>query len=230
MPADTRPFCVIPARGGSKRFPRKNVALFGGETLVGLTVRTARDAGVFARIVVSTDDEEIAAIAADRGAEVRFRDAALSGDLVTLEPVLLDAADGLAREGGEFESGAIMLPTSPLRRTADVVAAYQRFVESGADYVMTVSRYMKSPFLALGEQDGYAHLLFPELARRQPTPPVWVDTGMCYFARLEALRREKTLYGKRLVMHEVPVERALDVDEPYHLRLAALVAASQRDA
>jgi pseudaminic acid cytidylyltransferase len=229
MRADSRPLCVIPARGGSKRFPRKNVALFRGEPLVAATVRTALEAAVFARVVVSTDDDEIAAIAGRAGADVRARDASLSGDFVTLEPVLIDAADWLAADGWHFEVGSIMLTTSPLRRASDVVAAYERFVQSGADYVMTVSRYVKSPFLALGERDGYAALLFPDLARQQPSPPVWVDTGMCYFARLEALRRERTFYGQRLVMHEVPVERAIDVDEPYHLQLAAHLDAAMRD-
>jgi pseudaminic acid cytidylyltransferase len=226
MPAETAPVCVIPARGGSKRFPGKNLAPFRGVPLVAAAVATALESGVFARVVVSTDDDEIARVAEGAGARVRARDAALSGDFVTLEPVLLDVVEWLAGEGLHFEAGSILLTTSPLRRASDVQAAYRRFVESGADYVMTVSRYVKSPFLALEERDGFAALMFPDLARRQPTPPVWVDTGMCYFARLAALREERTLYGRRLVMHEVPVERAIDVDEPYHLRLAALIDAS----
>ena len=223
MPAEAAPLCVIPARGGSKRFPRKNLAAFRGVPLVAAAVATALESGVFAQVVVSTDDGEIARVAEAAGARIRARDAALSGDFVTLEPVLLDAADWLAGEGSRFDTGSIMLTTSPLRRASDVRGAYRRFVESGADYVMTVSRYVKSPFLALEERDGFAALRFPELARQQPSPPVWVDTGMCYFARLAALREERTLYGRRLVMHEVPVERAIDVDEPYHLRLAALI-------
>src|SRR3954470_8019742 len=123
MPADAGVLCVIPARGGSKRFPRKNVARFRGETLVAAAVRTAFESRVFAEVVVSTDDDEIAAAAEGAGARIRVRDAALSGDTVTLEPVLIDAADWLRASGRSFDVGSIMLTTSPLRRTSDVVAA-----------------------------------------------------------------------------------------------------------
>lgn len=226
-PADA-PICVIPARGGSKRFPRKNLAHFRGRSLVALTVDTARASGVYSRVVVSTDDQEIADAAAAAGAEVRERPADLSGDFVTLEPVLLDAVDWIASggSGAAPSTGSVMLTTSPLRTAADVRGAYEKFAGSGADFLMVVSRYLKSPFLALEERDGFARLMFPDLARMQPTPPVWVDTGMAYFARLEALRAERTFYGRRMTTYEVPVERAIDVDEPYHLRLAALISDS----
>lgn len=217
------PLCVIPARGGSKRFPRKNLARFRGRSLLALTVDTARGSGVYGRVIVSTDDEEIAREAAAAGAEVRERPAELSGDFVTLEPVLLDAVDWIGSGGAAPAVGSVMLTTSPLRTAADVRAAYAKFSGSGADFLMIVSRYLKSPFLALEERDGFARLMFPELARRQPAPPVWVDTGMAYFARLDALRAERTFYGRRMTTYEVPVERAIDVDEPYHLRFAELI-------
>jgi pseudaminic acid cytidylyltransferase len=225
MPAETGPVCVIPARGGSKRFPRKNLALFKGVPLVGLTVQTALDAEVFSRIVVSTDDWEIADTAARFGAEIHDRPASLAGDFVTLEPVLLDVWEATSRNGSAFDTGAVMLTTSPLRRASDVRDAYEKFRGADADYLMIVSRYLKSPFLALKQNGVFSELMFPDLARLQPTPPVWVDTGMAYFARMDALAHERTFYGRRMVMHEVPVERAIDVDEPYHLRLAELLEA-----
>lgn len=228
MPVERRPVCVIPARGGSRRFPRKNLALFRGVPLVGLTIQTAQAAGIYSRIVVSTEDGEIAATAKRFDAEVRDRPAELAGDFVTLEPVLLDVVDWLRRDGETIEVGSVMLTTSPLRRPEDVRGAYDRFSASGADFLMVVSRYLKSPFLALRERDGYAELMFPELARQQPAPPVWVDTGMAYFANTEALRRERTFYGPRMITYEVPVERAIDVDEPYHLVLADLIDARYR--
>jgi N-acylneuraminate cytidylyltransferase len=224
MPPDVAPVCVIPARGGSKRFPRKNLALFKGVPLIGLTVETARDAALFSRIVVSTDDPEIGEIASRFGAEIRERPSALAGDFVTLEPVLLDVWEA-ARDRSPFDVGAVMLTTSPLRRAADVREAYEKFRAAGADYLMIVSRYLKSPFLALRQNGAFGELMFPELARQQPAPPVWADTGMAYFARMDALARERTFYGRRMVMHEVPVERAIDVDESYHLRLAELIEA-----
>jgi N-acylneuraminate cytidylyltransferase len=228
MPPDSAPICVIPARGGSKRFPRKNLALFRGVPLIGLTVQTAQSAGIYSRIIVSTDDGEMAAAAKRFGAEVRERPTELAGDFITLEPVLLDAVDWIERSGGTCAVGSVMLTTSPLRRPDDVRGAYGRFSESSADFLMIVSRYLKSPFLALRQQGAYAELMFPELARQQPTPAVWVDTGMAYFARIEALRRERTFYGRRMTTYEVPVERAIDVDEPYHLELAALLDARDR--
>jgi pseudaminic acid cytidylyltransferase len=227
MPPDVAPVCVIPARGGSKRFPRKNLALFKGVPLIGLTVDTARDAGVFSRVIVSTDDSEIAETAARFGAEVRDRPVSLAGDFVTLEPVLLDVWDALTRDGSSFEVGAVMLTTSPLRRASDVREAYEKFRSADADYLMIVSRYLKTPFLALRQNGPFGELMFPELARMQPSPGVWADTGMAYFARMDALARERTFYGRRMMMHEVPAERAIDVDEPYHLRLAELIEARE---
>ena len=219
------PICVIPARGGSKRFPRKNLATFRGKSLLALTVETALDSGVYSRVMVSTDDPEIAAAARGAGADVRDRPEHLSGDFITLEPVLIDAADWIAERSGVAPPvGSVMLTTSPLRTADDVRGAYRKFRESDADFVMIVSRYIKSPFLALEERNGVTALMFPELARRQPSPTVWVDTGMAYFANMDALREERTFYGRKLVTYEVPVERAIDVDEPYHLRLAEFLA------
>jgi N-acylneuraminate cytidylyltransferase len=225
MTAESRPICVIPARGGSKRFPRKNLAPFKGVPLLGLTIETARASSVYSGVVVSTDDAEISETAVRFGAQVRQRPAALAGDFVTLEPVLLDVVEWLERQGQSVAVGSVMLTTSPLRRPADVRDAYERFRSADADFLMVVSRYVKSPFLALRQRDGLAELMFPDLARQQPAPPVWVDTGMAYFANIAALRRERTFYGRRLVTHEVPVERSIDVDEPYHLRLAELIDA-----
>jgi N-acylneuraminate cytidylyltransferase len=227
MPAEQPPVCVIPARGGSKRFPRKNLALFRGRTLVGLAVETALESGVYSRVIVSTDADEIAAAARAAGADIRERPVDLSGDFTTLEPVLLDAVDWLAGSGHRVDVGSVMLTTSPLRTADDIRDAYNRFTSAEADYLMVVSRYIKSPFLALREENGFASLMFPELARQQPSPPVWVDTGMVYFARLDALRRERTFYGRRLVTHEIAAERAIDVDEPYHLKLAELLDAAR---
>jgi pseudaminic acid cytidylyltransferase len=224
MPRDRKPICVIPARGRSKRSPRKNLALFRGRTLVGLTVDTALESGVYSRVVVSTDDEGIGSAASEAGAEIRERPPALAGDFVTLEPVLLDVVDAFASSGVPDDIGSVMPTISRLRRAEDVREAYARFSSSGGDYLMVVSRYIKSPFLALSERDAFASLRFPELARQQPSPAVWVDTGMVYFARIEALRSERTFYGRRPVTHEIPAERAIDVDEPYHLRLAELLS------
>jgi N-acylneuraminate cytidylyltransferase len=224
MQGETGPLCVIPARGGSKRFPRKNLATFRGVPLLGHAIETAWRSGVYSRVIVSTDDERMSEVATQYSAQVHRRRPELSGDFVTLEPVLLDVVDWLAGEGHSTEVGSVMLTTSPLRRPEDVAGAYRRFVETNADVVMVVSRYIKSPLLALRERDGFAELMFPELARQQPAPPVWVDTGMAYFARIDVLRRERTFYARRLVTYEVAAERAIDVDEPYHLRLAELLA------
>lgn len=220
MPGDPKPLCVIPARGGSKRFPRKNVALFRGVPLVGLAIRTAFESRVYSRVVVSTDDEEIASVAREFGAVVHARPAPLATDFITLEPVLLDVLDTLESQGESFATGSVMLTTSPLRRPEDVRAAYDRFIGLGADFLMVVSRYVKSPLLALRPTPAGYELMFPELARQQPAPATVVDTGFAYFARTRALRQSGTFYGPGLAVHEVPADRAIDVDEPYHLRLA----------
>lgn len=229
-----KPLCVIPARGGSRRFLRKNLALLRGKPLLGYAIEAARDAGVFDRVVVSTDDAEIVMVAEAFGAEVPFRrPAELASDTATGVDVCLHALEELERSGSRYEVFGYLLPTAPLRTVDDVRNAYRLLVERGADFVMSVTSYAISPFWALEERDGFLRPRWGReyLVKRQELPDVCVDNGAVYFARVEAFRRERTFYGDRLVGYRMPLERSVDVDEPIDLALAEfLLARSTKEA
>lgn len=214
--------CLIPARGGSKRFPRKNVALLKGKPVLAYVVQAALGSGVFTDVWVSTDDAEIAAVATCYGAKVHERPAALAGDQATLVQVALDFADWLDGQGRLPERLCIVLPTAALLQADDLRHAFALFTERKADFTMAVTTYLESPFHALEEVDGHLRLFFgAEYARQsQKLPRVVVDSGYFYFVRVGALREERTLYGERLVGYPIPRERSIDIDEPAHLAIA----------
>ncbi len=131
---------IITARGGSKGIPRKNIKLLGGKPLIAYTIEASKESGIFDRIIVSTDDNEIAEVAKKYGAEVPFmRPAELAQDTTPTLPVLVHALEWLkSNEGYEPDAVAILQPTSPLRSSEHLRNAHVLFVQSGADSVVSV--------------------------------------------------------------------------------------------
>jgi N-acylneuraminate cytidylyltransferase len=226
-----RPVCLIPARGGSRRFPRKNIALLRGRPLLAWAIEAARESKLFDDVWVSTDDAEIAAIARDHGAVVHDRPEALAGDTATIAQVGVDFLDWLAARGRAAETICIVLPTAALMRADDLRGAWDLFLAREAEYGIAVTTYLESPFWALHEvAGGYYDLFFGDQYARatQALPAVRVDAGYFYFVRASSLRRERKLYGPRLVGYPIPRARAIDIDEPEHLVIAeALLAAME---
>ncbi|HEX7580537.1 MAG TPA: acylneuraminate cytidylyltransferase family protein, partial [Thermoanaerobaculia bacterium] len=152
MTAHDRPaLAVIPARGGSKRVPRKNVREMAGRPLIAYTIEAAFLSGVFARVVVSTDDEEIARIGRACGADVPFlRAASLADDVTPVSAVTADALGRLDPYGTVFADVAQLMANCPLRTVADVRASHAAFLASGAPAQISVARYgWQSPWWAL---------------------------------------------------------------------------------
>jgi len=222
-PASDRRLCLIPARGGSRRFPRKNLAPLCGKPLIAYTIIAARASGLFDRVVVSTEDEEIREVAQAWGAEVPFRrPAELATDTAGNVDVCLDTLARLASEGERFDFLGCLLPTSPLRTVEDLHGAHAALLERDADAVMAVTEYAIPPFWALEERDGF---LRPHWGRRymvksQELPKVCVDNGAIYLVRVDALERERSFYSARLTGYWMPRERSVDVDQPVDLALA----------
>ena len=206
---------LIPARGGSKRLPRKNLLDFAGKPLLVWSIECARATGLFDRICVSSEDAEIGAVAEDNGAEWFRRDAELAGDRVEMDQVCLDFIEREAEAGRGFDLLVILLTTAPLREAGDIVHVVDA-VESGeADFAMSVTDYPYSPFEALEvSDDGRARLMWPDYARRsrQDRPNVLVDAGSAYAVRVPAYLEARTVYGPALKVVEVPAERAVDID------------------
>ena len=206
---------IIPARGGSKRIPRKNIRDFAGRPMIGYAIAAARESGVFDRIVVSTDDDEIAAIAKEQGAEVPFmRPPALSNDTAGTVPVLQHAMQKLHCPDDAqvccIYPGVPLLQAKVLREALDLLNA------SGCDFVFPVLEFPSPVQRALTrDADGRTRSMFPEHAdtRTQDLTPAYHDAGQFYWGTAAAWHsgRSPHLGARTLVL---PSWAAVDIDTP----------------
>ncbi|MBU1384270.1 MAG: acylneuraminate cytidylyltransferase family protein [Alphaproteobacteria bacterium] len=206
---------IITARGGSQGLPRKNVLPFRGRPLIAWTIAAARASGRIDRLVLSSDDPEIIAVAEGLGCEAPFRRApALSGDAAASIDVVLDALD---RVPG-YDVVVLLQPTSPLRTAADIDGALDHMAAAGAPGCVSVQEAQNHPWLVFG-QDGEGRLKPfaspPDGAglRRQDLPPALVLNGAVYAADAAWLRREKAFVRPgETVAWEMPADRSIDID------------------
>ncbi|QXT39381.1 pseudaminic acid cytidylyltransferase [Gymnodinialimonas ceratoperidinii] len=210
--------CVIPARGGSKRIPRKNVRPFCGKPMIGWSIEAAQASGLFQHVIVSTDDPEIAEVARAAGAEVPFtRPANLSDDSTATVPVIIHALAEAEALWGPQSHVCCLYATAPFVRPEDMRAARGLLDTTGADYAFPVTTF---PFpVQRGVRlrpDGRLEMLQPEhaLTRSQDLEEAYHDTGQFYWGRREAWRAGKPLMGPDAVPLIIPRHRAQDIDTP----------------
>jgi pseudaminic acid cytidylyltransferase len=229
---------VIPARGGSKRIPGKNVKKMGGRPVLAYAIEAANESELFTRIVVSTDSQEIAEIAALCGAEVPFlRDRSLSDDFVPVSAATADAVARLDPEGSVFGSVCQLMPNCPLRTAADIRSSYRQFVETGADSQISVVRYgWQNPWWALRRDARFVlEPLFQEYAasRSQDLPDLFCPTGAVWWAKTGVLKREGTFHIAARTGWEIHWTHGVDVDTEEDWLLAevllTLAQTSSRD-
>ena len=210
---------IVPARGGSRGLPRKNLLEVAGKPLLGWTLDAARSCSRLSRIILSSDSDEICAAARALGLEVPFvRPAELArDDTPGIEPVLhaLDALDE------EFDYVVLLQPTSPLRIGADIDRALDQCLQQGASACVSVSAVEPSPYwsFVLGEQGEMQPLIESSglYTRRQDLPPVYALNGAVYVAQVPWLRRERTFVTAETVASVMPRERATDLDDELDL-------------
>jgi CMP-N-acetylneuraminic acid synthetase len=209
---------LVPARGGSKGIPRKNLAVVAGASLLARTLACAREARSIARTVVSTDDEEIAA--AVKEAEVLRRPASLAAD----DTPMLDVVRHALSELGAVDVLVLLQPTSPLRRPEHVDAAVDLLLSSDADCVVSVvevpHRFEPASLMAL--EEGRLVPLGSPASRRQDKPTLYARNGPAVLA-LRPTRLGDDLYGGDCRGYVMDDESSLDVDTPYDLRVAELL-------
>ena len=226
MYKDKRVLAVVPARGGSKGLPGKNLRKLGGVPLVGLAGDAARAVPLLDRAVVSTDDGEIARVAEGHGLEEPFRrPAALSGDRIADVDVLVHALQATEVDDGTSYGVVVMLqPTSPLRTTAHVISAVEKLVDEGLDAVWTVSLTdsKSHPLKQLLVTDGRLTYYDPSgaaIIARQQLAPVYHRNGFVYALTRECLLGHGALLGPRTgaLVCEGP---AISIDTEWDLELA----------
>ena len=220
---------VIPARGGSKGIPRKNIKPFNGRPLIAYAIDAATGAGAdAARIILSTDDDEIAATAESLGLPVPYRrPAALATDTAGSREVILDAMDWADAQGIGYDNVVLLQPTSPFRAAADVLGATALY-NPGIDMVVSVTQAACNPYYDCFETspgDGFLHVAKGDglYTRRQDAPAAWQYNGAVYVINPESLRRMPMGAFPRRVPFVMPRERSIDLDTPLDWTIAEAV-------
>lgn len=209
---------VIPARGGSKGIPHKNIKPLGGIPLIGYAIREARKLADDADICVTTDDPEIAAVAESMGLKVPFlRPAELAGDKSGTYEVLLHALDYYQNQGIDYDTLVLLQPTSPFRTADDITNAMTLYTPD-IDMVVTVKEAASNPYYNCYETDdeGFLHISKGEgtYTRRQDAPKVWEYNGAVYIINVASLRKMPLGKFTRRRMSIMPADRSIDLDTP----------------
>lgn len=211
---------VITARGGSKGIPGKNLRLVGGKPLINWTIEAALAAKGLDRVILSSDDEKIMAVASEAGCEVPFRrPSELAGDLTPTIDVILHAVGELPG----YDYVVVLQPTSPLRGSEDIDACVRRCVNEGHPSCCAVSKVSKAPnwmFTMDGRGRLERYLKDEPLAlRRQGLPDLYTPNGAVYVVRIDFLRAERSFLAPGTVGAPMPERRSIDVDTEFDLEI-----------
>ncbi|GED67587.1 hypothetical protein BRE01_12890 [Brevibacillus reuszeri] len=215
---------IIPARGGSKGVPRKNLRNLSGKPLIAWTIEAAKKSSYIDRLVVSTDDEEIADVARQWGCEVPFfRPEELAQDNTPgIEPILhaMSVLHG-------YDYVMLLQPTSPLRNTGDIDGCIEQCLSQKANACISVTLTDKSPYWMyhLSEEKCIKPVLSSEqpVLRRQDTPDVFVLNGAVYVARSSWLQKTRSFLHEETIGFAMPKERSLDIDSHYDFIVAEAI-------
>lgn len=225
---------LICARGGSKGLPGKNLRPLGGRPLIVWAIEQALAVERVRRVIVSTDSDEIAAVARDSGAEVPFsRPPELARDESPERLVWRHALGYLAEsEGGYPHALLVVPPTAPMRAVVDLERCLDEYEKGEADTVITVTDAQRSPYfnMVTASEDGSVSLVIPpgtSIARRQDAPVVYDVTTVAYVARPEHVMAKDSIFEGRVRQVYVPRERALDIDTLLDLRIAECLMGSR---
>lgn len=194
------PVAIIPARGGSKRIPNKNVRPFAGVPMIAHSIRAAQQSGIFERIIVSTDSDAIVEVAKSYGAEVPFRRPdALSNDHAGTAPVLEHALAWLNEQGALPAYACCIYATAPFVRPVDLNSGFETLQSTGASTVFSITTFAFPIFRALQlSEEGEISMFWPEnrLKRSQDLPEAYHDAGQFYWLNVAKFMADPSLYNK----------------------------------
>lgn len=227
----TKVLGVVPARGGSRGIPRKNLKMLAGKPLIAYILEAALQAKTLDRVIVSTEDEEVAAVAREYGVEVPFlRPKDLARDEVSLIPVVKHAMEYLDNQGWRANIVVSLQPSSPLTEPADIDNAVNKMIETGCDSVVSVYQIERQhPYWAMKLDEDRLIPVYPEgfrFLQRQELPPLYVLVGAIYVRRRELLEKwsskDFALGGdvRGIVMSP---EKSIDINEPMDFLVAEAI-------
>jgi pseudaminic acid cytidylyltransferase len=224
---------IIPARGGSKRIPRKNIRPFNGKPLIAYSIEAARNSGLFDHVIVTTDDEEIAAIARQYGAETPFvRPPELANDHATTVPVIRHAVQWVQQNMGPVEYACCIYATAPFIQASALRAAYDKLVQNKVTgYVFSATTFpfpIQRAFKV--KEDGHVEMFHPENynTRSQDLEEAYQDAGQFYWGSAEAYLSDKIFFSTDSMAYVLPRHMVQDIDTPEDWRRAELMYAALR--
>jgi CMP-N-acetylneuraminic acid synthetase len=225
MSIPRKPLAIIPARGGSKRFPRKNVAILAGKPLIAYAIEAARESKIFDLVCVSSEDDEILDIAEKWGAQtVLKRPAELADDSASLKEVCVHLLEDFALQGRKYSEFGLLLVTNPLRTASDLRKSYELFKKENASLCMSVVPFSHPPQRAVrvSPKSGLVESYFgiENMTQTQSLEPLYRHDGSIIFAQSEIFLKTGEFYGPGVVPYFIPPERSVDIDSPLDLAWA----------
>lgn len=208
---------IIPARGGSKRIPRKNIKEFCGQPMISYAIRAARESGLFERVLVSTDDDEIAQVARTFGAEIPFiRPRELSDDFTGTSPVIVHAIEELCAQGAEPDHVCCIYATVPFLEAPTLQEGYDALIEHQKSFAFSVTTFPYPIFRALKRSDEGVEMIWPKYAatRSQDLMEAYHDAGQFYWGTREAWLSHRPIFSPDSAPVVLPRHRVQDIDTP----------------
>ncbi len=228
-----KPLFIIPARGGSKGIPHKNIARIAGKTLVAYAIDAARGTGApDSSIILSTDDQAIADAAREVGLPVPYmRPAHLATDTASSRDAMLDAMDWADAHGIAYDCVVLLQPTSPLRSSGDVAACMSLYTDD-IDMAVSVTECSANPYYNCFEPDADGYLRISKgdglITRRQDAPPAYELNGAVYVINPRSLRSKPMGAFTKRVPYAMPADRSIDIDRPIDLMVAEAILSQQK--
>jgi N-acylneuraminate cytidylyltransferase len=219
---------IIPARGGSKRIPRKNIRNFLGKPIIAYSIETALEAGLFDEVMVSTDDGEIADVARKYGASIPFiRSEENADDHATTVDVLVEVLQKYQQQGKYFENGCCIYPTAPLLKPSFLKSGYEKLINESFSTVFPVVEFSYPIQRSLKLiRKGKVEMNWPEHleSRSQDLPKAYHDAGQFYWLNVEEILKEKKLFGNNSGAIELSNINVQDIDTEEDWKLAEMKA------
>jgi len=211
---------IIPARGGSKGIPKKNIQLLAGKPLIYYTIQAARGSKYIDAIIVSTDDDKIFQLAEYFGAIAWKRPENISGDDSPTIDTVLHVLEQCKMKDNEPEIVVLLQPTSPLRKSSDIDSALEIFMKNNCDSVISVVQTDHPPFWNMILEGIYLKPLMGQqyfTMRRQELPVTYIPNGAIFIASAKTLKNQHTFYGQKTIPYIMCSERSIDIDTKFDL-------------
>ncbi len=233
MSSECEIIALIPARGGSKRVPRKNIKLLDGKPLIYYTISEALRSKYLSKVYVSTEDKEIAKVSSEFGADTIDRPKSLARDETPGVSVARHAVDYIEEKGMKIKAICILQPTSPFRKSDHIDEAIRLFVSKDYDSVIGVKKVREHPYWSFVEKNDFLVPFVEEgfrIDRSQDLPDIYFVNGAIYVVKRDVIKKEKSVFGKRigpLIMDDLS---SFDIDTNFEFWLADLIMQSLRDS